>query len=63
MERGAPKASLVVRPVRQEERAAWRELMQQHHYLGFEHPSGSRFATSPLWGSSGWRSWVGDWRP
>jgi len=40
MERVAPKASLVVRPVRQEERGAWRELMQRHHYLGFEHPIG-----------------------
>ena len=36
----APKSSLVVRPVRQEERGAWRELMQQHHYLGFQHPVG-----------------------
>ena len=26
--------------MRQEERAAWRALMQQHHYLGFEHPIG-----------------------
>ena len=36
----APKPRLVVRPVRQEERAAWRELMQHHHYRGFEHPVG-----------------------
>ena len=34
------KPSLVVRPVRQEERAGWRALMQQHHYLGFEHAIG-----------------------
>jgi hypothetical protein len=27
---------LVVRPVRQEEQARWRYLMEQHHYLGFE---------------------------
>lgn len=27
--------SLVVRPVRWEERARWRELMSAHHYLGF----------------------------
>src|ERR1019366_8253481 len=40
MESAAPKPCLVVRPVRQEERAAWRALMQQHHYLGFEHPIG-----------------------
>ena len=37
MESIAPKTSLVVRPVRQEERGDWRALMQQHHYLGFEH--------------------------
>lgn len=37
---GTSKARLVVRPVRQEERAVWRELMQQHHYLGFEHAIG-----------------------
>jgi len=40
MDSAASKPSRVVRPVRQEERAAWRELMQQHHYLGFEHPIG-----------------------
>jgi len=40
MNSAAPEPSLVVRPVRQEERAAWRELMQQHHYLGFQHPVG-----------------------
>ena len=34
------KPDLVVRPVRQEERVAWRALMQQHHYLGFEHAIG-----------------------
>jgi len=28
-------ASLTVRPVRCEERARWRELMNAHHYLGF----------------------------
>lgn len=28
--------AFVVRPARREERARWRELMQQHHYLGFE---------------------------
>lgn len=27
--------AFVVRPARREERARWRELMQQHHYLGF----------------------------
>lgn len=27
---------LVVRPVRLEEQASWRTLMQRHHYLGFE---------------------------
>jgi hypothetical protein len=26
---------LIVRPVRSEERARWRELMNAHHYLGF----------------------------
>lgn len=40
MESTASKPSLVVRPVRQEERGAWRALMRQHHYLGFEHPIG-----------------------
>ena len=40
MNSAASKPRLVVRPVRQEERGAWRELMQQHHYLGFEHPIG-----------------------
>src|SRR6202451_2512968 len=40
MESTAPKPSLVVRPIRQEERGAWRALMRQHHYLGFEHPIG-----------------------
>jgi hypothetical protein len=40
MNSAAPKPRLVVRPVRQEERGAWRGLMQQHHYLGFEHPIG-----------------------
>ncbi len=38
MNSAALKPSLVVLPVRQEERGAWRGLMQQHHYLGFEHP-------------------------
>ncbi|MGH8337205.1 MAG: ISAs1 family transposase [Gammaproteobacteria bacterium] len=28
-------SSLTVRPVRSEERARWRQLMQAHHYLGF----------------------------
>jgi len=28
-------ARLIVRPVRAEERARWRQLMQAHHYLGF----------------------------
>jgi len=28
-------ASLTVRPVRCEERARWRQLMNAHHYLGF----------------------------
>jgi len=27
---------LVVRPIRREESAQWRQLMRQHHYLGFE---------------------------
>lgn len=40
MKSAASRPSLVVRPVRQEERAAWRGLMQQHHYLGYEHPIG-----------------------
>jgi len=34
--RPSPEKPLVVRPVRREEQARWRELMQQHHYLGFE---------------------------
>ena len=37
MNSAAPKPHLVVR---QEERGAWRALMQQHHYPGFEHPIG-----------------------
>jgi len=40
MNSAAAKLGLVVRPVRQQERAAWRALMQQHHYLGFEHAIG-----------------------
>ena len=40
MESGETDARLLVRPVRQEARVAWRELMQQHHYLGYEHPLG-----------------------
>jgi hypothetical protein len=40
MDSGGLSARLVVRPVRQEERAAWRERMQRHHYLGFAHPIG-----------------------
>ncbi len=31
----SPMDSLMVRPVRCEERARWRELMDAHHYLGF----------------------------
>ena len=31
----AKVASVVVRPVRYEERARWRQLMNAHHYLGF----------------------------
>jgi hypothetical protein len=31
----ASGADLVVRPVRSEERARWRQLMDAHHYLGF----------------------------
>jgi hypothetical protein len=27
---------LVLRPIRREEQARWRQLMRQHHYLGFE---------------------------
>ena len=33
--RCANVASLTVRPVRCEERARWRQLMNAHHYLGF----------------------------
>jgi hypothetical protein len=40
MESAALKPRLEVRPIRQEERVAWRALMQEHHYLGFEHPIG-----------------------
>jgi len=40
MESAALRSQLVVRPVRQEERGAWRALMQQHHYLGYQHPIG-----------------------
>jgi len=40
MNSAGSQPSLMVRPVWQEERAAWRELMQRHHYLGFEHPIG-----------------------
>lgn len=36
----ALKPRLEVRPIRQEERVAWRSLMQEHHYLGFEHSIG-----------------------
>jgi hypothetical protein len=32
----SPRKPLVVRPVRREEQARWRNLMQRHHYLGFE---------------------------
>jgi len=32
---GANGAALIVRPVRCEERARWRQLMDAHHYLGF----------------------------
>ena len=32
---GAKAVSLAVRPVRAEERARWRQLMNAHHYLGF----------------------------
>src|SRR3989304_4098091 len=51
--------ALVVRPVRQEERAGWRELMQQHHYLGFQHPVGE----SLCYVASIGRDWVAllDW--
>jgi hypothetical protein len=28
--------ALIVRPIRREESARWRQLMRQHHYLGFE---------------------------
>jgi hypothetical protein len=37
MESAALKPHLEVRPIRQEERPGWRALMQQYHYLGFEH--------------------------
>jgi hypothetical protein len=40
MESVATKPGLLVRPVRQEEQRTWRELMQEHHYLGYEHPIG-----------------------
>jgi hypothetical protein len=33
-------ATLAVRLVRREERRRWRELMRQHHYLGFAHTVG-----------------------
>lgn len=33
---GIGRNELAVRLVRREERARWRELMRQHHYLGFE---------------------------
>jgi len=32
----SPEKPWVVRPVRREEQARWRALMQRHHYLGFE---------------------------
>ena len=35
---------LIVRPVRCDERARWRELMQAHHYLGFQ-----RIVGQSLW--------------
>jgi len=31
------KEPVVVRPIRREEKAPWRQLMGQHHYLGIEH--------------------------
>ncbi|MGP8243848.1 MAG: ISAs1 family transposase [Bryobacteraceae bacterium] len=40
MNSAGSRPRLVVRPIRQEERTAWRALMQRHHYLGFEHPIG-----------------------
>ena len=42
--RFANAGRLVVRPVRGEERARWRELMQAHHYLGFQ-----RIVGQSLW--------------
>jgi hypothetical protein len=36
----SPTAGLAVGLVRQEERARWRELMRQHHYLGLPHIGG-----------------------
>ncbi len=42
--RFANAGRLVVRPVRGEERAPWRKLMQAHHYLGFQ-----RIVGQSLW--------------
>lgn len=49
----APGSCLVVCPVRREERARWRRLMGQHHYLGFRHTVGES-----LWYVAGWG---GEW--
>ncbi|MGA2476936.1 MAG: ISAs1 family transposase [Terriglobia bacterium] len=51
--RCAKVASLTVRPVRCEERARWRQLMNAHHYLGFR----------PIVGQSLWyvATWAEQW--
>jgi hypothetical protein len=51
--RCAGVASVIVRPVRWEERTRWRELMNAHHYLGFR----------PIVGQSLWyvATWAQQW--
>lgn len=46
-------AGIIVRPVRSEERARWRQLMEAHHYLGFR----------PIVGQALWyvATWEGEW--
>ncbi len=49
------KEPLVVRPIRHEEKARWRQLMRQHHYLGIEYIIGESLYYVASRGSE----WVG----
>lgn len=61
MSRLPPGGALVVRPIHPEERRAWREHMDRHHYLGCGRLVGERIRYGAFWGGQvvGLLAWAG----